>query len=262
MRIMAVDDERIALTVLNRAIREAAPDAELISFENPEDAIQFARTNDFDVAFLDILMGATDGVNLARVLKLLNPKINIIFATGDTSFYGDAFQLHVSGYLLKPITTAKVKTELDNLRNSVVPHSNGKRMRIQCFGNFEVFVDDKPVTFRLNKTKELFAYLVDRGTMCQNGEIIAALWENDDSKASYLRKLIKDLEDTLTELGCADVIIRQWGGLGVDITKVECDYYNWKNGIATGINAYRGEYMSQYSWGELTHGLMERKNYL
>jgi hypothetical protein len=38
---------------------------------------------------------------------------------------------------------------------------------------------------------------------------------------------------------------------------VDCDYYDWKKGKPWAINAYRGEYMSQYSWAELTHGTLE-----
>lgn len=260
MIIMALDDERIALAALCKAIQTSVPEAEIHTFSTPEDALAFASENFCDVAFLDILMGGDNGVEIARKLKLINPSINIIFASGNSDYYGEAFGMHASGYILKPITPQKVKAELDNLRFPVEHVAAADRLRIQAFGNFEVFVQEKPVVFKLSKTKELLAYLVDRGTMCSNGEIIAALWEDElGNKDSYLRKLCKDLEDTLSKLGCGDVILRQWGTIGIDKNKVDCDYYNWKKGLASGINSYRGEYMSQYSWSEFTHGLIAWK---
>lgn len=261
MNIIALDDERIALAVLQKAIRTAVPDAELHTFSAPDAAMKYVAANPCDVAFLDIMMGGSNGVEVAKTLKLLNPGLNIIFATGNSEYYGAAFGMHASGYVLKPITPQKVAAEIENLRVPVTQRQSGTpRLRVQAFGNFEVFFNDKPVEFKLSKTKELLAYLVDRGTMCANGDIIGVLWENETgSKDSYLRKLCKDLEDTLTKLGCGDAVIRQWGEIGISKEKIDCDYYNWKNGLASGINAYRGEYMSQYSWSEFTHGLIEWK---
>lgn len=258
MIIMAMDDERIARAALRKAIEAAVPEAELHMFSAPEEAIDFVSANPCDVAFLDIMMGSHNGVEIARKIKLINPTVNIVFASGNSDFYGDAFGMHASGYILKPITPQKVKAELDNLRFPTVPKNASSKLRIQAFGNFEAYVNEKPICFKNGKTKELLAYLIDRGTMCSNGEIIAALWEGEiGSKDSYLRKLCKDLEDTLSKLGCGDAVIREWGTIGVDKKKIDCDYYNWKNGVASGINAYRGEYMSQYSWSEFTHGLIE-----
>ena len=63
--------------------------------------------------------------------------------------------------------------------------------------------------------------------------------------------------EKLNELKCEDIIIRQRGRLGISVGKVECDFYEWMKGKPQALNAYRGEYMSQYSWSEFTHGAME-----
>ena len=94
------------------------------------------------------------------------------------------------------------------------------------------------------------------GAMCTNGEAISVLWENDDDlegKAVYFKSVRRDLISVLKSCGCGDVIIQQRGSLAIDTEKVQCDYYDWLDGKAEGINSYRGEYMYQYSWGELRH---------
>ena len=253
MRIIVLDDEELALENLKNCIQKCSPSAEVICFQYAEDVLEYLKTNTCDCAFLDVEMSGMNGVNLAKILKEKDRNINIIFSTGYSEYRGDAFDLHASGYILKPITVEKVKKELENLR---YPIKDESRITIKCFGNFEVYIDSKPVQFRYNKTKELLAYLIDRkGALCTNGEIMVALFE-DDNHEIYLRTLRKDLIDKFSEKGLSDVFNQQRGKLGIKADKVKCDYYNWCNGNRIG-NEYRGEYMMQYSWAEDTNGLLE-----
>ena len=109
MIVIAVDDERFALENLADSIRQASPNAQIHPFRYPEDALDFAKENDLDVAFLDVEMVGMNGVELAERLKLYHPDVNIIFSTGYGHYRDAAFDLHASGYLTKPITPEKVK---------------------------------------------------------------------------------------------------------------------------------------------------------
>lgn len=131
-------------------------------------------------------------------------------------------------------------------------------MRFQCFGNFEVFIDDVPIAFPRGKAKEYLAYLADRGTLCTTAEVAAALWP-DDVSTSYIRKLRKDLLDTFAAAGCEDVLIHDFNKHGIRADLVDCDYYDWKRGRPWAINAYHGEYMSQYTWAERMHGALKNE---
>lgn len=258
VKILAVDDEEIALEILSDAIRKAEPSAEVAAFDSGKAALGYAEENKCDAAFLDIEMSGINGIALAKKLKLANPEINIIFSTGYSEYALDAIEMHASGYITKPITAEKIKTELEELRFPVRVYRG--ELRIQCFGNFDVFSGDKPVEFKYSKTKEMLAYLVDRnGTMCANNEIISVLWENEDpcGKQTYFKSVRRDLLTAFKSIGCGDVIIQHRGEIGVDKDKIVCDYFDWLDGKPNGINAYRGEYMHQYSWAELTHGSLQ-----
>ena len=255
MTILALDDEKMALEALSAAIREAAPEAELHSFRWGEDAMDFARVNRLDVAFLDIAMPGSDGVQLARYLTMLQPRVNIVFVTGFGQYRDAAFDLHASGYLMKPVTVEKIRVELAHLR---YPVQTKKRIRVQTFGNFEVFLDESPMDFKYTKTKELLAYLVDRrGALCTVGEMISILFEEDQGHEAYFKSLRRDLLDTLSVCGCQNVIHQQRGRLGIVPERIQCDYYDYLDGRDKA--AYRGEYMTQYSWSEYTHGLLENQ---
>ena len=262
MRILAVDDEKIALQGLVDAIEKAVPTAEIYGFRGAEEAIEYVRNTCCDVAFLDIKMRGMNGIDFAKTLKLQCPKINIIFTTGYEEYTGEAFGLHASGYVMKPITEDKIKKEIQDLRYPVVWQET-KGMVIRTFGNFEVFINGEPLKFKYSKTKELFAYLVDRkGALCTNGELISVLWEDenpDKGHISYFKNIRNDLIVTLGEIGYDDILARQRGKLGILPDKVQCDYYDWLQGRVNGINSYLGEYMSQYTWSEFTNGVLEEK---
>lgn len=138
-----------------------------------------------------------------------------------------------------------------------------KRLRVQTFGNFEVFYDGKPVHFSRSRTKELFAYLIDRrGAGSTMGELISVLWEgrpDTDSVRSQLRSLITDLRNTFRQLDEKSIIIKQRDLIAVDPDRVDCDYYRFLAGDKAAVNAFRGEYMSNYSWAETTVGALQQK---
>ena len=255
MKIIAVDDERIALEGLLDVIAEAAPTAELTGFEYPEDALAFMDEHACNIAFLDVEMAEMNGVELAEQLKLRNPDINIIFATGYGEYRKEAYDLHASGYLTKPITVEKVRKELGDLRR---PIPNRKRMRVQTYGNFEAYIDGRPIAFKYSKTKEVLAYLIDRkGALCTSAELQVVIFEDDSGHESYMKSLRRDLLETLEAAGCGNVIAQQRGKLGVVPDHLDCDYYDWCEGKSKGI-VWHGEYMAQYSWSEYTAGVLAR----
>ena len=259
MNIIAVDDEKLGLESLMSAITKTELASTLNGFRNAKDAIDYALNNTVDVAFLDIQMRGTNGIDLAKKLKSINPKINIVFATGFDMYQKDAFKLHASGYIMKPVTAKKVKDELDDLRNPVEEVNVSGGLVCKAFGYFEIFDSGKPIKFKYDKSKELMALLINaRGSLLSNGEVMAYLWE-DDTHESYLRGIKKDIADTLKQLGYSDAIIQQRGKIGVDASKIKCDYYDYLDGVAQAINCYMGEYMAQYSWAEDTNASLQNE---
>ncbi|MCL1958137.1 MAG: response regulator [Spirochaetes bacterium] len=262
MNILAIDDNVLALEELVSSIKEACPVDDIHSFSKPSELLDYAKENVCDIAFLDIEMWGMNGIELAQKLKEINSKINIVFVTGYSKYALDSYTVKASDYVMKPVTKETVKEALENLRCPVKTEPD-KRVRVQTFGNFEVFVDENPVLFTRSKTKELFAYLVSRkGALCSNNEVIAVIWEDkDDSPAtqSHFRHLVADLIKTLKSLNVEDIIIRKWKQLAVVPGKLSCDFYEMLDGNVKAANSYAGEFMSQYSWAEIDAAYLENK---
>ncbi|MBR5375822.1 MAG: response regulator [Lachnospiraceae bacterium] len=253
MRVLAVDDDKASIKTLQGHLSSLLPDAECFYYEDPLSALAKAREEEIDIAFLDVKMPELSGIDLARYLVELNPFINLIFFSGHTEYAFDALKLHASGFLKKPGSKTDIKTELDSLRFPT-RMKQFKRVFAQTFGDFELFVDGKPVEFKYKKTKEIVAILINnKGAQTTNGEIIASLWEDDgdpEKKLSYLRNLRQDLQNTLSALKLDGIILKQRGSMAISKDRIECDLFDWLEKKKNSKYTYAGDYMNQYSWSE------------
>ena len=218
---------------------------------------ELARSQPPDVAFLDVEMpGEMNGIALGRQLKVALPRLNIVIITGHREYAMDAFSLDASGYLLKPLTREAVAHQLDVLRFER-KETHQSMVQIRCFGPFEVFADGVPLDFSYSKSKELLACLVDhQGALCSNDTLIGCLWPDepaDQQTKARLRKYVKDLKDTFAAVGAADAIRHQERmGIGLDLTRVDCDYYRFLQGDPVAVHQFNGKYMTQYDFAEET----------
>ena len=265
MLIFVIDDEKPLLHDAQIAIEAAAPEAELRLFDRGAAALNAIRTEGLtpDIVFSDIEMPGISGLKLAVKLKTLSPETRIVFVTGYSQYAVEAFQIRVQGYVMKPLTPEQVRVELSLL--PAPPEPEPQKLRVQCFGNFEVFWQDEPLRFARRQTKELLAYLIDRrGALCSAEEIIAALWgeskelRNDKHR---VRNFVGDLKAVMHSIGMDDALIRQVTSIAIRPERFDCDYYRMLAGDIAAINAFRGEYMSNYSWAELTAGKLYFKQF-
>ena len=117
--LIVVEDEPVILKGFIRILSETLPEVNAIGFQTGAEALLFAESNRVDIAFVDVELFNESGLVLAQQLSAVNPRTNIIFLTGHTEYTGDALRQHCSGYLLKPLTPEKIKTEIAHLRYPV-----------------------------------------------------------------------------------------------------------------------------------------------
>lgn len=262
MRIIIVDDEELSLRYLQKKIKEVTSEDEIQGFCDSLEALNYVKSNDTDIAFLDIEMHGLNGIELAKAIKEINHKTRIIFVTGFSKYAVEAFEIRASGYLLKPPTLESIKRELDFACESIIKlKNNDHKIRIQTFGGFEIFVNDSPIQFNRAKSKELLAYLVDKkGAGATTAEMASILWEDREynrATKNYFQTIVTDMISSLKSVDADDIIIKKRNNMSIDTTKFDCDYYNFLKGDVQAINSYSGDYMIAYSWAEFTMGFLE-----
>ena len=253
MIAIAVDDERLMLGALAAAIKASPDISEVFQFSSCDDALAFVKEKPVNVAFLDINMRGMGGLALAEKITGFCPDCKIVFCTGYEEYAIPAFKIHASGYLLKPVSAKDVQVEIDNIKGI---RQGQKPVTVKCFGTFEVYAKGEKLTFKRSKTKELFAFLVDRnGAGVTVAEIEVALWENDEDQKNqnYIHQLFRDLRQSLEAVGVEEIFERNNYFYSLNPEKLDCDYYAY---LKTGKPEFRGEYMTQYSWAEETCGLL------
>lgn len=255
MRIICVDDEKLILDMTVIMCKELPECDEAEGFTSPQKALESLVEKPAQVALLDIDMPGMNGLVLAEKIKRQSPDTAIIFLTGYSQYAVEAFELHVSGYLLKPIRKEKLQAEIDYALSDKRYVPKGK-LCVKTFGQFDLFVDDKAVEFKRSKAKELLAYLVDKGGgSVSRTEVFSVLWEDrlyDRPMQKQLDVVIRSLRDTLQEYDAEKILELKGGQLRVRPENFECDLYAFLKGDPQAVNSYRGEYMNSYSWASMT----------
>ena len=116
LNVILVDDEKIILKGGLLILKEALPDANITGFNKPSEAISYARENEISIAFLDINIGNSSGLDLCRELLAINPRTNVIFLTAHMEYSFDAWSTGACGFLLKPLCVEDIKEQLEKLR--------------------------------------------------------------------------------------------------------------------------------------------------
>ena len=178
MKVLIVDDEKLALSRLNRILKEEGV-SDITEASNPIDAIKEVAKTKFDVAFLDISMPTMTGLELANTILEMSPNTFIIFQTAYEEYALDAFQSGGLDYLLKPISNESVQNCLK---------------RVEKFSNTKIKENKKVVAKRGNKI-----YLISLDDIyyikADLDEVIIRIKETD----AYVRKKIGDMEKILSD---------------------------------------------------------------
>ena len=114
--VILVDDRKLILTGGLPILEEVMPNANVTGFTDASETIEYAKANRVALAFLDIELRNTTGLELCRELLRINPRTNVVYLTAYSDYSLDAWGTGASGFMLKPLTPEGVREQLKNLR--------------------------------------------------------------------------------------------------------------------------------------------------
>lgn len=122
MQIICVDDHPVLLDGLVNTVQRLVRDADVQGFTKANEALSYAKKYGCDILFCEIQLYANGGMKLAEQIRKEFPRANIIFTTvcSENEYAKEVIDVRLSGYITKPVTKAKVREELHNLRYPVV----------------------------------------------------------------------------------------------------------------------------------------------
>lgn len=123
LKCIAVDDEPLALDIIEDYISKV-PFLTLVKrTENAIEALQLVQAGDIDLVFLDIQMPDLTGI---QFLKIAGGKANFILTTAYSQYALESYDLNVSDYLLKPIAFDRFYKAVEKVLNLTKASENNE----------------------------------------------------------------------------------------------------------------------------------------
>ncbi len=254
MDTIVVDDELLSMEQFEEECR-GIPEIHVVGkFDDPHDALEFARHRRVDFALLDVEMPNMNGLALGKELKKINPHMILIYVTGYTQYVVDVMKIKADYCIMKPYDEKDIKDAIERAR--LLSKRQEKRVRVQMFGRFDVFVQDKVLHFQNRKSKELLALCIDhRGGMVTMEEATDKLWPDrpyDERVKRLYRKAVSSVQEVLEEAGVSGMFVGKRGNCHVLPGEFDCDYYTYLEDPVKNKELFSGEYLFDYEWSEET----------
>jgi len=274
LRVMLVDDEADALQLLEILLGQIGGVEIVGKFASPVQAMEALGTTHVDAVFLDNQMPGMTGMEAARKIKEIKPRMPIVFTTAYSEYAVEAFEVQSIDYLLKPIAPGRLQQAVSRIRQAVFadqarpdasPHP-----AIRCMGGFSIQLPHDAIRllpWKTNKEKEICAFLIHHeGTPVDTALIIDSIWPGYDLKKaktyfytclSYLRKSLQEHRVPVSVEKAGSGFAVRLGEAAADVSQLEA----MLDGILSADEAderlydkinelYRGEYMEgcDYNW--------------
>lgn len=103
MQIAVCDDDKAILTTTKRTIEQYSErrDYTVVDFEMPEELLAYAKTNRFDMVFMDIELGEISGIEVVKKLLKIQPDCQVIYYTNYLHYATEVYETEHCYYLLK-----------------------------------------------------------------------------------------------------------------------------------------------------------------
>mgnify|MGYP000362356037 FL=1 len=116
LNVLIADDNEGMRLVLRKAVEKAGHRV-IAEASAGEDAVQKVEAYRPDVIFMDIEMPGMDGVEAARRIQDIDPRIFLIFATAYEEYRKEAFEVYAFDYLVKPFEVKRVTETLERIES-------------------------------------------------------------------------------------------------------------------------------------------------
>ncbi|MDF2879178.1 MAG: response regulator receiver and domain protein [Clostridia bacterium] len=228
IKIAVVDDEMHGLERFERIVADIK-ELELCGlFETGGQLLEYLKEHPLDAVFLDIEMPEISGLQLSQQVLDLNEDIEIIFVTAFNQYAVEAFELQAMDYIMKPLTQERLNKTIGRLLKTQRTAPKASKPFVQCFGDFEVFLNGEVVTWKNSKAKEVLAFLIHKQGVPVKWEKIAdVVWPdyNSEKAQTNFHATTYLLRKRLAEVGLSQILESGRGRYRVLPDQIDCDLY-------------------------------------
>ncbi|MDD9271770.1 response regulator [Paenibacillus sp. GCM10023248] len=279
MKVLLVDDEPLALRIIENMLAKYE-DVEIIaSLIDPMEALKLSRQKKVDAVILDLEMPGIGGLELAARISSVQPDVQLVFVTAYNQYAVEAFELNALDYLLKPISQVRLDKTMDRLyKAKVPPHHDpmkeSEQTQLTCFHSLRWIhssaVDKRSFVWRTSKSQELFILLLHHRhePTIRKEAILEVLWpDHDPVRATVqLHTTVYQIRKMLKDLGVPIQVLYEQEGYRLQLDQVHVDVDVWEESLSKApaldmqsvelykqlLDMYKGDYFAdfQFHWVE------------
>ncbi|MGN0351852.1 MAG: LytR/AlgR family response regulator transcription factor [Roseburia sp.] len=119
IKVMLIEDEPEIRKLLRKIIEKQEGFTVVAEAESVLEAVKKFTEERADVAFVDIDLNGESGLECAKMLTDISPKIKIIFATAHSEYMANAFEIYAFDYLVKPFNIERVEKTLNRIKGNM-----------------------------------------------------------------------------------------------------------------------------------------------
>ncbi len=123
------DDDKYFLLMITDMVKKYAEvyNAEVVSFYNGSELIEYCKRHTFEIVYLDIEVGKNNGIDMAKILKILNPKALIIYMSAYDKYFVPLANAEPFRFIYKAgVPNEVIERELMNTLNEAVKRIEGR----------------------------------------------------------------------------------------------------------------------------------------
>lgn len=128
MVVIICDDNKPFLNMITELmeIYATAYDADVLSFTNGPNLMDYCRKNPFDIVYMDIEVGKNNGLDMAKILKDINPKSLIIYMSAYNYYYVDMVNAEPFRFITKECANSQIQRDLADSLDAAIKRIEGK----------------------------------------------------------------------------------------------------------------------------------------
>ncbi|WP_409366891.1 response regulator [Lysinibacillus sp. 38-6] len=237
IRAVLIDNEPLALQYFQNKLQNFQQIEVIKTFTSVKLFLNSLPSLDFEVIFLEIKLDELNGLEVADIIKSNRPHVIVIFITSYSDFAIQAYEIGGLDYLLKPISQARLEKTVSRIEHEfsmqqLVQQTSNTMLNVQCFNQFATYSNNSLVSFKTEKTKELFAYFILHPNMPIHRDVlIEILWPDLDyvRAKSNLHTALSYLRKTLNNMGYSNCIIFSNKYYIFEKPNILCDLYEFQD---------------------------------
>ncbi|MFJ7970191.1 response regulator [Psychrobacillus sp. NPDC096389] len=212
LNAILVDDEILALQLLEAILKEIGGIEIIGKFSNPLEGLKSLEEHKPDILFLDIEMKEMNGIKVAEKFNATASQTDIVFVTAYDKYALEAFNVQALDYILKPIEKSRLEKTIQRIRQSRQRHelpSTEISLKALFLGSFQLLDhQNEPVKWRTKKVKEFCAYLIHQNKPVHREKIMEELWPDRtlDKASVALHTTVYHLRKELKNQGYHDSV--------------------------------------------------------